>query len=131
MGVDMELKGSKANHLGDDVIIISDVMNRFGQFVVIVMDKHGKLSEVNITDIIVDSSVYQEEWIPDWSKIKYDNLRMDDNGNWNSYQSENVYYHHHGEWLIKKDDECDFFNAESHIEYKHPNPSKSIYTRKR
>ncbi len=73
----MKLKGSAASHLGKDVIIVSDVFKNDNQFVVIVMDKLGKLSEAFIRHIVVDYGIEtthlfkQDEWSPDWEEISY------------------------------------------------------------
>jgi hypothetical protein len=93
--------------------------------------KHGEIMFNNVLKLCLNGvESFKEEWQPDWSNIKYDHLRMDGNGGWNSFNVDTIHYDDE-EWMFNgyELENGDDFNKESHITYKHPNPSCSIYTR--
>jgi hypothetical protein len=94
-------------------------------------NEHNQKMFSNVLKLCLNGidSFKQEEWQPDWSKIKYDYLAMDNNGEWNSFETNKIHFSDRLlTWMF--DVGCHKeYKQELHIDYKHPAPSKSFYTR--
>lgn len=137
----MKLTGRKALYEGtEEVTFISELYFDKGSFFIACIDKNLHLSydfiySFTLIDEIElvkanDTTNTSEEWYPDWSKIKYDHLRMDLDGHWWSFNTDNLYFSEVTfDWRFNRDEKGFDCNKEDSITYKHPDPANAIYTR--
>lgn len=121
----MKLTGRKAYVLGNkskQVEIINEpVLSSKDKFIVLTL-QDGRFVAYNVVDLeLLEETT--EEWQPDWSKIKYDHLRMDTDGSWWSFErDDDLRFDSDGDWFATN---CDN-NHEDYITYKHPNPKEQF-----
>lgn len=134
----MKLTGRKATFCTHEVTIITEpVLDRSDKFVVLTLNSDGRFVKHYVVDLVLvegielaDANDERSEWQPDWSKIKYDHLRMDLDGAWFSFNSDKLCFSEVTfDWRFTREEKGRGFNREYSITYKHPNPEKAIYTR--
>lgn len=70
-----------------------------------------------------------KEWLPDWSKIKFDHLRMDGDNMWYSHEVPDLEFDYFQSMWRGASKDIYNTNCESHITYKHPDPANAVYNR--